>query len=223
MHRTAVLFPLFLSLVFIGLCVWVLSRLQPILLGASMAEQSTSSVTLDSEALPAAYDQANALSPVFTPEVHHWAQEITDWSEAFQLDPNLVALVMQIESCGHPDAVSHAGAMGLFQVMPFHFSATENPLDPHVNASRGLAYFARSLELAEGKIDLALAGYNGGHGVIHRHPSSWPAETQRYVRWGSGIYQDLAKEQFASPTLEAWLKAGGSSLCDRAASSLALP
>jgi soluble lytic murein transglycosylase-like protein len=221
MRRTAVFFPLIMALVFFGLCVWVLRRLQPMLLSASMAEQSSSSAAFDNPAHRPTYDQPYKLSPIFTPEVQHWAQEIKHWSEAFQLDPNFAALVMQIESCGHPDVVSPAGAIGLFQVMPFHFSTAEDPLDPQVNAEKGLSYFARALELAEGRIDLALAGYNGGHGVIHRPPSSWPAETQRYVGWGTGIYQDLSQGKDASPTLQAWLEAGGSALCHRAASALA--
>jgi hypothetical protein len=221
MHRTAVLIPLFLVLVIIGLSLWAIAQLQPILAAASWADRSSpSGESFQASALPGNRHKT-VLSPVFTPEVRHWETEIYAWSEAFQLDPNLVALVMQIESCGHPNVVSHAGAMGLFQVMPFHFGASEDPLDPQVNATRGLSYLARSLELAQGRIDLALAGYNGGHGVIHRDPSTWPAETLRYVKWGSGIFRDLKHEDGRSPTLEAWLQAGGRSLCGQAASAQA--
>ena len=40
------------------------------------------------------------ISLLFTPEVQYWGEEILAWSETYQLDPNLVATVMQIESCG---------------------------------------------------------------------------------------------------------------------------
>lgn len=162
-------------------------------------------------------EQAHDLNPsAFTPEVLRWGVHIERWAEAYTLPPELVAIVMQIESCGNPTAVSSAGARGLFQVMPFHFGAGEDWMDSEINAARGLEYLARSYQLSNGKIDLTLAGYNGGHSVITRHPSSWPAETQRYVYWGSGIWGDLGNDTVPSPTLNEWLVAGGEHLCRRA-------
>ena len=166
--------------------------------------------------------EAQTISPVFTPEVQHWSRKIAAWSAAYQLDPNLVATVMQIESCGMPSAVSSAGAQGLFQVMPFHFTPEENMQDPDTNANRGLAYLALGLARAGGNVGLALAGYNGGHSLIGRDYSLWPAETQRYRYWGTGIYQDAASGQAASPRLQEWLEAGGAGLCARAAQELGL-
>jgi hypothetical protein len=153
---------------------------------------------------------------VFTPEVQRWGVQIERWAEDYDLPVELVAIVMQIESCGDPTAVSSAGARGLFQVMPFHFGAGEDWTDAEINATRGMEYLARSYQLSNGKIDLTLAGYNGGHSVIARHPSSWPAETQRYVYWGTGIWGDLGSEAIPSPTLNEWLIAGGEHLCRRA-------
>ena len=120
---------------------------------------------------------------------------------------------MQIESCGDPHAVSHVGAQGLFQVMPYHFSAGEEMQDPETNARRGLAYLAESLVRSRGDVRLALAGYNGGHGVIRWDPAAWPEETKWYVYCGEGIYTDAAAGRTASPRLEEWLAAGGASLC----------
>ena len=162
------------------------------------------------------------LSGIFTPEVLYWAEDIQRWAETYDLDPNLIAVVMQIESCGHPGVESNAGALGLFQVMPFHFGADEDPLDPEINARRGLTYLARSVALSEGRPDLALAGYNGGHLQIDRPTASWPDETQRYVNWGFGILEDIADGFVLSETLDAWLSAGGASLCMQANRSLAL-
>jgi hypothetical protein len=160
------------------------------------------------------------LSPVFTPEVQSWSPEITQWAIEFDLDPNLIALVMQIESCGHPSVRSPAGALGLFQVMPFHFAEGEDPFNPQTNAERGLSYLARALDLSHDRVDLALAGYNGGHGVIDRDPSTWAPETRRYVRWGMGILEDIYLGELKSPQLDAWLAAGGANLCQRARDAL---
>jgi hypothetical protein len=158
-----------------------------------------------------------SLSTGLMPEVLRWGPSIISWSESFGLDPNIIAVVMQIESCGHPRVLSPSGAIGLFQVMPFHFSKDEDPLDPETNAKRGLGYLARSLEIAEGSFDLALAGYNGGHSVIASARTDWPQETQRYVDWGTHILQEIRRGDEPLPSLQAWLNAGGNHLCAQAA------
>jgi hypothetical protein len=158
----------------------------------------------------------STLASLFTAEVRYWAGSIQVWSDQAGLDPNLVATVMQIESCGNPVARSRAGALGLFQVMPDHFLVTDLPTDPQTNALRGLAYLKRSLNAASGDARLALAGYNGGISVVARDETSWAAETQRYAYWGSGIYADAENGATESLRLEQWLAAGGSSLCRQA-------
>ncbi len=165
---------------------------------------------------------ATTLSPVFTAEVRRWEPQVVAWAAEFGLDPNLVATVMQIESCGNPQAVSSAGARGLFQVMPFHFAEGEEMLDPDTNARRGLAYLVQSLSLTEGHVGMALAGYNGGHVAAQATWESWPLEVRRYYRWGSGIYSDAITGLADSPTLHDWLAAGGDSLCRQAAGQLGM-
>jgi len=159
---------------------------------------------------------------LFRPEVQRWSDSIVSWSEAAALPPQLVALVMQIESCGDPQAVSPAGAQGLFQVMPFHFGAGEDMLAPDRNAARGLAYLRQAYRLADGQIDRTLAGYNGGLSQIDLPPALWPEETRRYVHWGTGIWADLQSGAASSHTLDAWLDAGGERLCRAARDELAL-
>jgi hypothetical protein len=163
------------------------------------------------------------ISPVFTAEVRYWEPQIVRWAAEHDLDPNLVATVMQIESCGHPLAISRAGARGLFQVMPFHFAAGEEMLDPETNAKRGVGFLAEVLTRMSGDVGLALAAYNGGPAAAARGWDGWPAETQRYYRWGTGILGDIASGLAESPTLQQWLAAGGHSLCRQAAGELGLP
>ncbi|NDJ34526.1 MAG: lytic transglycosylase domain-containing protein [Chloroflexi bacterium] len=163
-----------------------------------------------------------SVSPIFTPSVQYWADDIMRWSAQHGVDPNLAATVMQIESCGWQSAESSAGAMGLFQVMPFHFTAGEQPYDPDTNARRGLAYLKAGLEIAGGHAGLAMAGYNGGHSVINRDYTNWAGETQRYYRWGTGIYREASAGWESSPTLQNWLTTGGASLCAQAEAQLNL-
>jgi hypothetical protein len=186
------------------------------------AAPSQAATTAASTDAPLEVKHTDGLSAIFTPEIQWWGPRIVRWSSEFGLDPNLAATVMQIESCGDPRALSSAGAMGLFQVMPFHFSATDDPFDPDTNAARGLAYLRRSLDAAGGNPGLALAGYNGGIGVISRGMSTWAAETQRYLYWGSGIYQDAQSGLSQSPRLDEWHSRGGG-MCSRARERLGLP
>ena len=166
---------------------------------------------------------STSISPIFRVEIHHWADSISKWAAASQLDPNLVATIMQIESCGDPRARSSAGAMGLFQVMPFHFYAVDDPYNPDTNAARGLAYLAKSLATGGGNARLAMAGYNGGIGLISRGEWTWPAQTNRYVQYGAPIYEDARNGLASSPALNEWYEKYGVSLCRQASQRLGLP
>jgi hypothetical protein len=165
---------------------------------------------------------SGGIASVFTAEVKHWEPQIVAWSQEFGVDPNLTAIIMQIESCGDPQAVSRSGAQGLFQVMPFHFAAGEDSLNPDINARRGINYFVERLNQTNGDIGRAFAGYNGGHVAAGNSWDQWAAETQRYYTWSTGIYGDIQSGQAVSATVQAWLDAGGASLCRQAAQRLGL-
>jgi len=165
----------------------------------------------------------SVIAPLFTSEIDHWSSDIGRWSSEHDLDPNLVATVMQIESCGHPTVSSYAGAQGLFQVMPFHFASDEDQLDPNTNAMRGMNFLEECIGYADGDPGLAMACYNGGPSVTMKPFAEWPEQTQRYYRWGTGIYQEAQHNAGRSTTLQEWLDAGGSHLCDSAASVLGIP
>lgn len=175
------------------------------------------------EAVPPASSAAGGgIAPLFTPEIQHWAPQIVAWAAAAGVDPNMAATVMQIESCGDPNAVSIAGAQGLFQVMPFHFSPGENMQDPDTNAFRGLSYLALGMQQLGGDTGLTFAGYNGGHGTAAKGWAAWPAETQRYYTWATGIYADAVAGSGSSATLNEWLAAGGAGLCQQAANRMGI-
>ena len=161
-------------------------------------------------------DDTDTIAPLFTDEVQYWRDSIRDWADDHDLDPNLLASVLQIESCGYASSRSISNAQGLFQVMPMHFAVEENQLDPNTNAQRGIQVLADCLRRSEGNVGLAMACYNGGPSVISAHYDTWVAETQRYFQWGTGIYADAQKNRERSATLTEWLEAGGASLCQLA-------
>jgi soluble lytic murein transglycosylase-like protein len=123
---------------------------------------------------------------------------------------------MQIESCGYAQAISVAGAVGLFQVMPDHFKEEEDPFDPDTNAFRGLSWLQKTLK-SGGSTSMALAGYNAGIARAKNPYFKWPDETERYVNWGLSIYYDTKCGYDHSSALENWLSKGGSALCNKAA------
>ena len=175
-----------------------------------------------SNAVGKAVNYQGKISAVFSDEVKYWEADIVRWANEHSLDPDMVATIMQIESCGDPQAVSSAGAQGLFQVMPFHFAAGEDALDPDTNARRGLNYYVERLQQTNGDVGLAFAGYNGGHRAAGSSWDAWAHETQRYYVWSTGIYGDIQQGLTESPTMQEWLQAGGASLCDQAARRLGL-
>src|SRR5258706_3260794 len=136
------------------------------------------------QAAPIPAANRGALSALFTPEIQFWAASLRHWAADNNVDVNLAATVMQIESCGNPAARSSAGAIGLFQVMPFHFYSSDNAYDPDTNAQRGLAYLRRSFEAAAGDARLALAGYNDGVGVTRPGEAARASLNDAVVHYG---------------------------------------
>lgn len=214
---------LFIACVLAAFALNIPIQTSALLVTAPMASVDPSSVEA-APALPSSNNSSgNGISPIFTREIQYWSKDIVRWANAAGIDPNLLAVVMQIESCGDPRALSRAGASGLFQVMPFHFRLGENPFNPETNALRGTSYLSRSLEAAGGNARLALAGYNGGIGVIARGESSWSAETNRYVRFGGPMYEDARSGATSSPTLDEWYQKYGAGLCRQARNRLGIP
>lgn len=90
------------------------------------------------------------------------------------IDPGLAHRLVRVESGFFPRAISHAGAVGLAQVMP----ATAFELDPSLgysdlfdretNLRLGFRYLRLMLEKYDGDMRLALLAYNRGPGTVDR-------------------------------------------------------
>jgi len=95
--------------------------------------------------------------------------------------PALALSVMQHESGGNANAVSSAGAVGLFQLMPSSFPG-QNIQDPTTNIDLGVGYLGQLLNQYNGDVSLALAAYDAGPGNVAKYGGVPPfSETQNYV------------------------------------------
>ena len=113
-------------------------------------------------------------------------QLIRHYGNQYGVDPYLVYCVMHQESRFGTTATSYKGAMGLMQLMPgtaARYGVT-NPYDPAQNIQAGTRYLRDLLRLFNGRVDLALAGYNAGEGAVMKYGRRVPPyrETQNYVR-----------------------------------------
>ncbi|HOM80153.1 MAG TPA: lytic transglycosylase domain-containing protein [Armatimonadota bacterium] len=104
-------------------------------------------------------------------------------SRRYKVDPALIRAIVRAESRFDNRTLSHAGAMGLMQLMPetARNLGVTNPWDPTQNIMAGTR-FLRWLLDEFGSTRLAVAAYNAGPGAVRRHGGVPPyAETQKYV------------------------------------------
>lgn len=113
-------------------------------------------------------------------------------ARACGLDPNLIDLVIRMESGYNPRALSSKGARGVMQLMPGTASlyGVKDSFDPFENIRGGVRYLRDLLVRFDSDIELALAAYNAGPEAVARHGGVPPyAETRNYVTSILAAYQ----------------------------------
>ena len=91
----------------------------------------------------------------------------------------MIHAITRQESQFSQNAVSHAGARGLMQLMPgtareqagklgIYYDPGSLMSDPNYNIRLGDAYFARMMDTFAGSYPLAVAAYNAGPGNVNR-------------------------------------------------------
>ena len=114
---------------------------------------------------------------------------IAEAARRFGIPQPWIRAVMEVESAGNPRAVSHAGAMGLMQIMPgtwaelrVAYRLGNDPFEPRDNILAGTAYL-RQMYDRFGSPGF-LAAYNAGPTRYQNHLDTGralPLETRNYL------------------------------------------
>src|SRR6056297_3097014 len=99
---------------------------------------------------------------------------IAEAARRFGIPQPWISAVMEVESAGNPRAVSHAGAMGLMQIMPdtwaelrVAYRLGNDPFDPRDNILAGTAYLRQMFDRF--RSPGFLAAYNAGPARYQNH------------------------------------------------------
>jgi soluble lytic murein transglycosylase len=186
---------------------------------------------------PLSPETSSVTIPWVPPTVKRWEEPIAEMSQKYQIDPNLLAIIMTMESGGYSKASSNADAHGLMQITPPTAKdiaakylqkprTTYDLNDPRTNIEFGAAYLAylrRTFGSADQgpnwntTVELIAAGYNGGPGAAGSLKKGEGLRDMQTVSYSRDAY-NMWRERHAaeSPTFNRWMARGGSSLIEQA-------
>lgn len=129
-----------------------------------------------------------------------YREQISAYSQKYNIDPFLVISIMRIESKYNKDALSHKGARGLMQISPItgEWGASEIGIleyredllfEPDINIEIGCWYLNKLKCQFNNNLELMLAAYNGGSGNV----TKWLRD-ERYSENGQSLKHIPFKE-----------------------------
>jgi soluble lytic murein transglycosylase-like protein len=192
---------------------------------------------LNHSRLPLKPEASTITSPWIPSTVKHWQGPINEMARKYKIDPNLVAIVMTVESGGGAKAGSEADAHGLMQITPptakdiaakyLKKPVTKYDLwDPRTNIEFGTAYLAllrkefgtwQQGPTWNSTVELIAAGYNGGPVAANHVEQGKGLHDTQTVIYSRDVF-NMWRERHAgsSPTFDRWKERGGSRLIDAA-------
>lgn len=192
---------------------------------------------IQNQQVPVRYQSRGITAKWIPGTVRRWDGTINEMGKKYNVDPNLIAIIMTMESGGYSKAESEAGAKGLMQVtgptgQDIAAKFLKEPrkeydlMDPRTNIEFGTAYLAHLRdEFGAAKqgpgytatVELVAAGYNGGPGTANAlEQGKGLRDTQPviYSRDAFNMWRERDAEK--SPTFDRWVERGGSRLLDAA-------
>lgn len=154
----------------------------------------------------------SAIRAEFFAEEIPYGELIHEKSVKYDVDPALVAAVIEQESRFKPRARSHVGARGLMQLMPRtgRWMGARDLYDPEQNIDAGVKYIKYLDKVFKGDLKKTIAAYNAGEGNVRRYRGIPPfRETRQYVKKvlknydkRKGQLEDYRKEQLGGSVPE---------------------
>ncbi|MBI2485900.1 MAG: lytic transglycosylase domain-containing protein [Deltaproteobacteria bacterium] len=136
----------------------------------------------------------------------NYDDHINKTAKWYGIDPYLVKAVIKVESNFNGKSVSPKGAIGVMQLMPetARDQGVDNPFDPSENIKGGVRYLKKLIEMFNGDLRLALAGYNAGENAVIKYGYTIPPynETVNYVDKVLVHYNYLKNKLFEEPDKE---------------------
>lgn len=179
---------------------------------------------------------ATITSPWVPSTVKHWQTPIDQMAKKYKVDPNLIAIIMTMESGGYVKANS-GQAKGLMQIAPLtareiaakHLKkpvTSYNIWDPRTNIEFGTAYLAylrdtfgsyKQAPSWNTTVELVAASYNGGPlAALHLEQGKGLHDPQTVIYSRDAFNMWRERHAAQSPTYDRWLDRGGSTLIDAA-------
>ena len=152
-------------------------------------------------------DNHTVATPQETAIPSQFDQMIEDAGNKYQVDPELIRLVIKQESGFKATARSPKNAQGIMQTTPATAQrfGIKNTYDPKQSIEGGTRYLKWLLEKFDDNVPLALAGYNAGENTVIRYGYKVPPyhETQEYVTRITSAY---GKTWHEAPAISSQLK-----------------
>lgn len=145
---------------------------------SSKKKRSTPAEVFPSNCMTWNVGQINRKAKPFNTTISKYARE-------YRIDSNLIKSVITAESCYRTNALSHANAQGLMQLIPATAErfGVKDSYDPKQNIRGGVKYLRFLHDRFNGDLKKMIAGYNAGEGAVDRYKGIPPyKETIQYVK-----------------------------------------
>lgn len=117
---------------------------------------------------------------------------IVNTSLKYNLEPSFIKAIIHVESAFDKYALSHAGAMGLMQLMPAtaaNYQLNQNQFDANRNVEAGVQHLKDLMDRYDNDKKLSLAAYNAGQGAVSKYNGVPPYnETMDYIKKVMKLY-----------------------------------
>lgn len=182
------------------------------MLGGSDAKpEPTSDIVMVGQQSDTPVTANGIIAPFFTPTVQYWSDNLDSWTSNSAVTPDMLAIVMQLQSCGNPNYETG----GLFGV-PSVDLANQPFNDIEANAQLAVARLEAGLKATDDDFGLALAYYVDGDTALSSDFTQWSQSARDLFIIGRNLYNQAQNDMNNSVDINAWVGQAGAGVCSQA-------